>query len=99
MEPYQYTICVSGDVGTYKAVLSQKLELDLNGSGLSCLVKMDDNTIMNAFKVFVTTSKSEFHAEHHRSVLNQYDLIVDVDKITIEDATEFIVEQFAKWIS
>ena len=98
MDKPKYFIAIAGDVGTYKAALCKDLKKALNGTGISCSITMQDKAVADAFNVFVTTKKSEFHAEQHKKVLNDYDLVLDIDEMTEEEATQFTIERFAYWI-
>ena len=99
MEKFQQTIVLAGDVGTYKAVLCRNLKRVLNRSGIHCTISMKDDAVTDAFNVFVTTSKSEFHTSKYKQVLNQYDLVLDIDKMTEEEALACTVEVFVKWMN
>ena len=99
MNTPKYVITVAGDVGTYKAALCHSLKKALSSTGISCTVTMKDEAVVNTFNVFVTTHKSEFHAEQHKKALSGYDLVLNIDEMTEEEATQLTIEQFAKWVN
>ena len=97
MESYQRNIVISGDVGTYKAAFGKKLKQFIDITRIPCFIIMKDKAVEKAFNVFITTSKSEFHSERHKSVLDEYDLILDIDTMTEEEAVIFAIERFVFW--
>lgn len=94
---HKHLIVVAGDVGTYKAALCQSLKKALSSTGIPCSITMQDEAVGNAFNVFVTTSKSELHSDVNKKSLTHFDVVLDIDTMTEEEATEHTIEQFAKW--
>ncbi len=99
MDTHQHVITVAGDVGTYKAALCKSLKQAFTGTGIRCSIHMKDEAETGTFNVFVTTSKSEFHADRHKDILYDYDLVLNIDQMTEEEATQCTIEQFAKWVN
>ena len=96
---HHYVITIGGDVGTYKAALCHSVKKVLNASGIVCTIMMKDDAMEDSFNIFVTTSNSEFHREQQKTFLDKFHLVLNIDEISEEEATQYTIEQFAKWIT